>query len=175
MPAPTTSAARSRSDGNGACRESGAALLLRPRDDDDRTGFRNLVQVRQHFDLVVIRSEDVTLEGIIILGGGETRIRIRGLMPGSGDAAVLIQELQHGLAPTRVMRHAGRVAILHCILIRPALGPIRAHRDERMRRYAAVLRLPRLHVPDGQRVIRVLGNLGMYVEYDELQYHLRRW
>src|SRR6202046_5451802 len=40
------------SDCNDARRESGASLLLRPRDDSERTGFGNLVQVREHFDLI---------------------------------------------------------------------------------------------------------------------------
>src|SRR5580658_1327105 len=72
---------QSWSDGNDACREPGAPLLLRPHDNDDRPGLRNLVQVRQHFDLVVIEPENVTLQGIIVLGGGEAGVRIRGLVP----------------------------------------------------------------------------------------------
>ena len=62
------------------------------------------------------------------------------------------------------MSHAGRIAILHRILIGPTLGPIGAHRDECMRRNTAVLRLPGLHILDGQCVIRILGNLGMHVD-----------
>src|SRR6202044_150491 len=91
---------RSRSDCDYACRESGTALLLGPHDDDDRSGFRHLVQVREHFNLVVIEPENVALEGVIVLGGGEAGIRIRGLVPRGCDAAVLVQELEHRLAPS---------------------------------------------------------------------------
>src|SRR5258708_126507 len=88
-PSAASRARQSWSDCNHARREPGASLLLRPGDNNDRTGFGHLVQVRQHFNLIVIEPEDVALERVIILGGGEAGIRIRRFMPGGGNAALL--------------------------------------------------------------------------------------
>src|ERR1700690_1270751 len=82
-------------DRNHTRRKSRAALRLRPGDHDQRSGFRYLVQIGQHLDLIVIEPEDVALERIIILGGGHPGVRIRGFMPRGGDFSILIEELQN--------------------------------------------------------------------------------
>src|ERR1700690_2143281 len=153
-------------------RKSRATFRLRPGDHDQRSGFGNLVQIGQHLDLIMVEAEYVTLERIIILGGGYPWIRIRGFVPRGRDLAILIQNLQNILAPAGVMRDAGGIAVLHGGIVGPALRPVGTHRDKRMLRNTAVLCLPILHVLKGEHVVRVFRNLGMHVEHHQRQQHL---
>ena len=78
-------------DGNHSCRKAAAIGRLWKCHHDQSAVFRDLVQVRQHLDLVVIRPQHVRLERIIVFGGRHTGIRIGGFVSRGGNVSILVQ------------------------------------------------------------------------------------
>lgn len=67
------------------------------------------------------------------------------------DLALEVQQLQRG------KRHAGKPAIgrLDARSVGPTLGPVRTHHDDATGRNSSMGTLPRVHVGDGQMVVRI--------------------
>src|SRR5437868_13111546 len=71
--------------------KSRAALRFRKCADDECSGFRDLVDVCEQLDLIVVGTQNVTLKRIVVLGGGDSWIGIGGLVTGGGNFSLLIQ------------------------------------------------------------------------------------
>src|SRR5262249_12070278 len=65
-----------------------------------------------------------------------------------------------------------RVPVLHAGVIRPTFRPVRAHGDEGMCRDSPMPCLPRPDVVQRQNVVRVLGYLLVYIDYDQGHQHV---
>ncbi len=90
------------------------------------------------------------------------------------DAAVLVQQLEDGHAPARIVEYARRILVGELGIVGPALRPIGAHGDEGAVRDAAVLLLPVPHVVQRQHIVRILGRLAMDVDDHQGHQHVLR-
>src|SRR3569832_1495335 len=77
-----------RQDREGLRWEAKTLLLLRPGHDDERALRRHLVEIGHDLDLVVALLEDVGLR-LHLVG----RVGVERLVPGRGDAALLVEKL----------------------------------------------------------------------------------
>src|SRR5580658_5128072 len=141
---------RSRQDGDHPGRKPGAVPGFRECHHDQSPRLRHLIQIGQHFDLVVIGAENIALERVIVLRSGDPRIGVGGLVARRRDLAGLVEILEHRLAPAGIMGDTLGIDILDRLLIRPALGPIRPHRHERTLRNGAMALFPRRHIVQAQ-------------------------
>jgi hypothetical protein len=83
-----------------ARREARAAFRFRKTDHCDGTGFRNLIEIRQQLDLIMVRAQNVSFERVVVLRRGDSGIGIRSFVTRRCDLAFLKEIFQGGQAPT---------------------------------------------------------------------------
>ena len=71
-------------------RKSGASPRFRKGADDEGAGFRDLIEIREQLDLVMIGTQNVGLERVIVLGGCDPGIGVSRLVTGGGDFALFV-------------------------------------------------------------------------------------
>ena len=67
--------------------KSRAAFRPWKTDDHDRPKFGNLIQIREQFDLIMIRAQNVSFERVIVFCRSDSRIGIGGFVARRGDFA----------------------------------------------------------------------------------------
>src|SRR5262249_8846048 len=101
-------------------RKTGAAFRFWKTDHDQGAGFRDLVEIREQLDLIMVRAQDVGFQRVIVFARGEPGIGVGGLVACGSDLAILIEVFQYRQAPAGVMRDAVRIFVLHSCGVRPA-------------------------------------------------------
>src|SRR6266496_1420887 len=77
-------------------RETRAALWFWKTNHDDSTGFRDLIEISEQLDLIMVRAQDVSFERVIVLCCGDSRIGICSFVTRRCDLAFLIEIFQRG-------------------------------------------------------------------------------
>src|SRR5262249_11323018 len=129
--------------------EPRSAFWFGKSDDGQRSGFGNLIKIREQLDLVMVRAQDVSLQRVIFFSRGEPRIGIGGFVARCGDLSILIKIFQHRQTPAGIMRNTVCIFVFHFCGVRPAFRPIGAHRHERAGGNLAMIFLPLFHPVEG--------------------------
>ena len=108
---------RDREDPRGKSR---AAFRFREGRENDRTGFRHLVEIREQLDLVMVVPQHISLERVVILGRRQSGIGVGGFVTGRGCVAFFVDETERRQTPPRIVRDSVDIAVFHRLPIRPA-------------------------------------------------------
>ncbi len=105
----------------------------------------------------MVSAQNVGFYRVIVFTRGGSRIGVSRFVSRRSDLALFIKVFQLGQAPSKIVRAAVCILVLHFCGIRPALGPISAHRHKCSSGDLAMIFLPPLYALKRERVVGIGG------------------